>query len=150
MWDHHNNVLHSNGSPIHRYEAELIDKEIIIEWSNHNALPWYYSHLFWGSLNSRLKSTTIHQKKRWLTKFNFNSLCFCPVLMRSSNASLTGKFKVYRGTSSFIFLVIFELNKFKEKIIHGLRPSSVPSISLFGVVSEHTGPIRSALFTIIA
>ena len=65
MWLHRNNALHSDGTTIHQYETTMLDREIVQEWNRQHSLPSQYAHMFKGTLQQRLQSTT-HQKQRWL------------------------------------------------------------------------------------
>ena len=66
MWEHRNNILHSDGKTIHQYETKLVDQEINIEWERSHSLPQQYQHLFSGTLQQKLTSD-IHTKRRWLS-----------------------------------------------------------------------------------
>ena len=65
MWQHRNNILHSDGKTIHQYETDLIDQEIVTEWSQKYTLPAQYAHLFQGNLQ-QLLTLEIQRKRRWL------------------------------------------------------------------------------------
>ena len=65
MWNQRNNILHSDRKTIHQYETALLDSEIRTEWSRRQRLPAQYNHLFNGTLENRLQSSTL-QKQRWI------------------------------------------------------------------------------------
>ena len=65
MWKQCNYVLHTDGSTLHQYEADIWDDEINIYWNQQQRLPNHYTHPFHGTLEAILNSC-IHQKRHWL------------------------------------------------------------------------------------
>lgn len=67
MWEHRNQILHSDATTIHQHEMAAVNNSIIHEWMRGIAtLPSKYNHLFRGTLQSRL-SDNHHYKRMWLT-----------------------------------------------------------------------------------
>lgn len=68
LWDHRNNILHSEGQTIHQEELRQINEDISQEWERglDTLPPNNYRHLFRGTIDTLLNKTIDH-KQQWLT-----------------------------------------------------------------------------------